>query len=62
MSTKVKKTRQEINHEYYIKNKAKHAKYMAQYFKDNRDAWNDYQRDKVKEYMRIKRNTDKKSE
>jgi hypothetical protein len=60
MSTKVKRTRKELNHDYYMRHKEEHAQYMAQYFKDNRDKWNDYQRDKVKEYMRNKRSTKKK--
>ena len=62
MSTKEKKTRQQINHDYYVKHKDQHSEYMTKYFKDNRDKWNEYQRVKAKEYMKKKREPTKDTE
>ena len=49
------KTREQINHDYYIKHKQQHAGYMTQYFKEHRDTWNEYQRSKSKEYRNNKK-------
>lgn len=44
------KSKQESAHEYYVKNRDKLIAYQKKYKTEHKDKWNQYQRDKAKEY------------
>jgi hypothetical protein len=49
------KTKQESAHEYYMKNRERLIAYQKKYKTEHKDKWNQYQRNKAKEYYETKK-------